>query len=1178
MGVEQFVARFHSLSGKTIGEKLKSLNHLTRDIRSTCSQEDVDQFIAAVKPANNFEKLLKGRLIDTFKKTRDVVDVLKCEDRLFIKQVLGCDWFFEGSSTDFPTCEFFFTDVFPNTSFNTRNDIIHSLSVHLRDERVAEQFFSAVRSEYGLQQAKCLLCACRAHFVQSVLDTDGARLDFTEREVTRLVRKFPNLVKANMKKWCFASCMETIIKLMCDLDVKLFIECFQMIKRRLIFKIGRRGIKKIIRFDPASIIKSASKYIDVTEPKYLHKYMTAEDFTYFYRALFPNSYQCQFFFSECPEGNFYKVVEPLNPRKRLDLMLSSFEKVYGEQLLALPDLVGEKLLQMLPADKRETCAQLKIELCLSKDEDETLWICYLPTGKSVPTLKKLLLQAPDLDQRCRLISYLILTCKVNEDLETLASVCKHIVARYRNDNLSLRIEILRELYKNFDFLKLDDRLWASVQEVVKVIFLNAEHLPRRWPLFEVLIKSVHFRLNNHVDIHEQIDHLVLILSSSHESHNNWVIIKEEPKYQQTVFEVFGERIPHVKGVNVPLTSLALSLLSSVSDWNKNNKLFQSSLSRFSWVVEGLKRIVETNLDDNKNKVLELLKTDLETKQLVCSDDLCREVVSKDLWYFLKMDTEMFIQNAHQELEFLLISDTQKYKQLFRMWNLLSGTQIKEVVVQKCREVLKNDQETRKQANAITILSFLVDSESFARLIEPFQPETDKIDPADDKTEKMLPLIKTSAMCLKNVNPWNDYSSVAKFCKGDYLKYVLGSLMSVCYNTNQRKIVPFLETLTDSPVSVKKHAVRLSFNIVSKPQLMSLLSNLWNRDKNPATREVLLALVWRAFIDVSADFFALLKHCLKSLTTEDKNLFDKLSNSFPIPDAYKAEYIQLCWDKLHDLPQQGAKSEYRISQLVSQSSDSVELLPPSFCERVLKQYLSDGSPLKSVSVMLAVQYALRSSSDIVLNERLNLVSDLFKDLLEHSASGWEDVEWFVCHLVNCVLFDKYRNSLQVLQKTLSFWPSVFNPVHKFESFMLLNFANLYFIYKPEFDLVSFGRVSSDCVFSVLEEYGPEAVTLVSETFESFVEQLGNSCYEDCEELEIRLKVITGLLTEPVQRHAYIMAAHLIPENFTKNRAFKDQYILIIHKLFKVEDKTVSLSINSLLVFEQNLSLLDSLMQV
>ncbi|XP_063233191.1 uncharacterized protein LOC134536986 isoform X2 [Bacillus rossius redtenbacheri] len=1175
MGVEQYAAQFHSLSGKTIGEKLKSLNHLTRDIRSTCSQEDVDQFIAAVKPANNFEKLLKGRLIDTFKKTRDVVDVLKCEDRLFIKQVLGCDWFFEGSSADFPTCEFFFTDVFPNTSFNTRNDIIHSLSVHLRDERVAEQFFSAVRSEYGLQQAKCLLCACRAHFVQSVLDTDGAHLHFTEREVSRLVTKFPLLVRLNFKNQCFTALQSTILKTMLIVDVKIFIEYFEIIENHVDIEIGRRACKKIICCKPAAVIKLATKYLRVTKPKYLQKYLTPEDFTKFYLAIFPKTYNDAYFFVDY--GDFYRGVESLAPEKRLDLMLSSFEKVYGEQLLALPDLVGEKLLQMLPADKRETCAQLKIELCVSKDEDETLWICYLPTGKSVPTLKKLLIEAPDMDQRCRLISYLILTCKVNEDLDTLDSVCKHIVARYRNDNLSLRIEILRELYKNFDFLKFDDRLWVSVQEVVKVIFMNAEHLPRRWPLFEVLIKSVHFRLNNHVDIHEQIDHLVLILSSSHESHNNWVIIKEEPKYQQTVFEVFGERIPHVKGVNVPLTSLALSLLSSVSDWNKNNKLFQSSLSRFSWVVESLKRIVETNLDDDKNKVLELLKTDLETKQLVCSDDLCREVVSKDLWYFLKMDTEMFIQNAHQELEFLLISDTQKYKQLFRTWNLLSFTQIKEVVVQKCREVLKNDQETRKQENAIIISSFLMDAESFVHLIEPFQPVTDKIDPADEKTEKMLPLIKTSAMCLKNVNPWNDYSSVAKFCKGDYLKYVLGSLMSVCYNTMQRNIVPFLEMLTDSPVSVKKHAVRLSFSIVSKPQLMSLLSNLWNRDKNPATREVLLALVWRAFIDVSADFFALLKHCLKSLTTEDKNLFDKLSNSFLIPDAYKAEYIQLCWDKLHDLLQQGAKTEFQICWLVYQSNDSVELLPPSFCERVLKQYLSDGSPNKSVSVMLAVQYALRSS-DIVLNERLNLVSDLFKDLLEHSASGWEDVEWFVCHLVNCVLMDKYANALQVLQKSLSFWPSVFNPVHKFESFMLLNFANLYFIYKPEFDLVSFGRVSSDCVFSVLEEYGPEAVTLVSETFESFVKQLGNSCYEDCEELEIRLKVITGLLTEPVQRHAYIMASHLIPENFTKNRAFKDQYILIIRKLFKVEDKTVSLSINSLLVFQENLSLLDSLMQV
>ncbi|XP_063233192.1 uncharacterized protein LOC134536986 isoform X3 [Bacillus rossius redtenbacheri] len=1163
MGDKQFVARFHSLSGKTIGEKLKSLNHLTRDIRSTCSQEDVDQFIAAVKPANNFEKLLKGRLIDTFKKTRDVVDVLKCEDRLFIKQVLGCDWFFEGSSTDFPTCEFFFTDVFPNTSFNTRNDIIHSLSLHLRDERVAEQFFSAVRSEYGLQQAKCLLCACRAHFVQSVLDTDGARLHFTEREVSRLVTKFPLLVRLNFKNQCFTALQSTILQTMLNVDVKIFIELFEIIEYHVDIEIGRRACKKIIGCNPSAVVKSATKYLRVTKPKYLQKYLAPEDFTKFYLAIFPKSYNDAYFFVD--GGEFYTVVESLAPEKRLDLMLSSFEKVYGQQLLALPDLVGEKLLQMLPADKRETCAQLKIELCLSRDEDETLWICYLPTGKSVPTLKKLLLQAPDLDQRCRLISYLILTCKVNEDLDELASVCKHVVARYRNDDISLRINVLNELSQKFDLLKLDDRHWTSVLEVIKIIFLNAEHESNRWLLCEIIGKSVHYRLNQNADISEQIDQLIIF--------KEWIVLEDKPEYQQVIFKAFGERIPLSKKVNAPLTSLALSLLSSVSCWNMTHTSFQFSLHNFSWVVENLKIIIETDLHRSKNEVLEHLKYDLETKQLVCPEHVYQDKVVKDLLYFLKMDTEKFIKNAEEELAFLLSKNPRNYKQLFKTWNLRSFTNIKEVVVQICSEALKDVIGTRKQENAIIILSFLMDAESFVRLIEPFQPVTDKIDPADENTEKMLPLIKTSALCLKNVNPWNDYSSVAKFCKGDYLKYVLGSLMSVCYNTNQRKIVPFLETLTDSPVSVKKHAVRLSFNIVSKPQLMSLLSNLWNRDKNPATREILLALVWKAFSEPSADKFTLLKYCLKSLTVDDKNLFDKLSDDSHIPDEYKAEYIQLCWDKLHDLLQQGAKTKTHISQLISKCENAVELLPPSFCEHVLQKYLCEGSPHKEACIELAVVYALKSGTENVLNERYNFISKLFKDLIVRSASGRNDVASFISQLCTQVLLSKYEMTLQVLEKFLLIWPSVLSPVHKFESFLLHNFTFFYFSGMPEFNLVSFGKVSLAYVTSWLNEYGSEAIILVCRTLKSFVSSVQRFHCGDCEKEETQYQVISGLLTEPVPKHAYIMAAYLIPECLDLPEE-KARFIPIISTLFRVQDKSVGVIINSLPVFKNNLKLLDN----
>ncbi|KAJ8878788.1 hypothetical protein PR048_019374 [Dryococelus australis] len=997
MAVKQLLDQFYSLSGKTIAEKLKCLNHLISDLKLRCEQDEINQFIAEIKPKNAFEKLLKGRLIDSFRRSRELVEVLKCDDRLFIKQVLGCDWFFEGSSTDFPSCEFFMTNVFPSTSFSTRNDIIHMLSLHIKDSCMAEQLFEALRSQYGFQQARPLLCNCSAHFVQSVLDSNISEVHFTQREVSKLCKKHPVMVKCNVKKKYFACHISEILKVLIDVDVNIFIELFESKNcdvASINLKIGRRGTKKIVHTNPVGIIKSAVKYNRILNPRYLQKYLSAEDFSEFYISLFPESFEETEFFWDF--SSFYTMVEMFPTNKRLEMLLSCFEKVYGESLLKQTDLVGEKLLKLLSPVQREKCVQQKIDKCLREDNDETQWLSYLTAENSVPMLNKYLIEAANTSDRSRLITCLILTCKINEDLEALASVCKHVVSRYCNDHFSLRFNFLNDLLINFDLVNLEDRHWSSVLELINMFFLNEEYQRNITVVADILVEAINYKLNRKADITKQIDQLIIVKLSMCSNINNWLILDKEPKYQVVIFEAFGERIPKVKKLKVPLSKVAFSLLKSVVTWNKKNKMFQFSLSKFTWAVENLRKITETNLQRRKKKtLLDLLTYDVETKQLLFPDYVCSNKRNKDVKYFLKMDIEQFIQNAEKEVQFLLDSWTGMYRQVFRTWNLQSFTKVKDTVVEICVRMVESDADIHKRENAIIVLSFLMQEGSFSKLIAPFCPVSEKIAVEDEETEKILPLCKKSAICLHNINPWNDFSTVTQFCKGDYLKFVLGSLTSICYKTSEKRVLPILERLAESPVSLKKHALRLTFDIVCKPQILPVLQKLWNCNQNPATREVLLRLVSRAFQRYPThDMFILFKFYLSSVTADYKNAFNEMSIWRLIPDDYKGEYVELCWHKLHVLQEQGTKTKAIISDLANSLQSMVEYLPSGFCDHVLKQYLIKDSPFLNKCTNFAAAYLLHTKSQEELNMRFDVISNLLKDMASFGSSAWKDIENFI----------------------------------------------------------------------------------------------------------------------------------------------------------------------------------------
>nr|CAD7202470.1 unnamed protein product [Timema douglasi] len=1159
---DQLIAQFHNLSGKTAGEKFKNLNSFEQTLRSFSDKaSELGLIIASIRPRDNFEKLLKGKLIDTFKQPEQVVEVLKSDERLFIHQVLRCDWFFGGFDT-VDKCGEFVSDVFPHISLKTRLKVIHSFSLCIKDATIAEAFFEAIRSRYTIHQAVPLLLCCRETFVQHIIDTYTGRLNFSTRQLLTMATKYPNFVALYLENRACFSEHHKVLHYLADKNTPLFMKMYEKHTNNIgRFKLGRRATEKVIKTDLAAVVKSAKKYLVIFNQKYYHKYFTKQQFRDFFKALFPDTKMDVSFFLD--GGHFHTLLSHLSVEERLRLQLECFREVYGEELLDQMELLSKKLLRDLSPEQRDRCTEAKIAWCEEKEIDGTEWIPYLVTRKSSPKLKKLLREAANLDERIKLLLCLVETCDVNRDMDALADVLKLLVSRYRNDDYNLRSKVFRFVIDTFDLLALTDQHINTLEELFEIFVVNDE---LRNDLFfnkTPIEKFLHYKLLKNQNIDKQIDNMIRLVSQMYLNAytKEWNLLSLPPMYEKRCLERFVERIPSFPTLSVSLLIAAMSLEYSFQDWNERHTDDPMSAVNYPWIMSQFKEESATDNEGYKETLQTFLQPDKAAMEVIFPDyePPIPEIV-KDLKYFLQMDPKTLYANINEVMEYVLDKRIVCYKRLFTIWNLLSFLNVNEIVANICTATLNDDSKEQSQRqNSIYVLSYLVDEDSFSRAVAALCPSSDKVDLLGADSKEMMTLRKTIANNFKNINPWHHYDLILKFCKGDYLKLVQGSLVSICCDISELRVVEFLKKLANNPVSVKKHAIRLSCLVMPSAQTIELLSSMWRAEKNTSIREVVYDQVFHFFkTEPLQNRYLLLKLCLETLNIDDKNIFSKMASDADIPLEYKSDYIQLCWNKLHNLHLQGAKTMPFVEQLFEcLSSDRIAMLPHEFCDGIVERYvLKPDVPFGNTPLNFCADYLLCSPSLDVLNVRITVVMKQVKVLAGSISAGLPSVAYTFIDIFcskSCKLRDKFGLFGQLLSRFLAEWKVCVTPVRDFRSYLLLTFTSVYHDTFRGGDFAELGKRLGPTVDHILQEFGPEVLQLVSEILKEFVNQITN-------EQEDEFKIIEGLLRGDVSDPVCILGALLLPR-YVQTASLRQSFIAIVAKLDK-KNKTVQIFLKDL----------------
>nr|CAD7264598.1 unnamed protein product [Timema shepardi] len=319
----------------------------------------------------------------------------------------------------------------------------------------------------------------------------------------------------------------------------------------------------------------------------------------------------------------------------------------------------------------------------------------------------------------------------------------------------------------------------------------------------------------------------------------------------------------------------------------------------------------------------------------------------------------------------------------------------------------------------------------------------------------------------------------QFCTGDYLKLVLGSLMSICCTAPELRVHHFLEELTQGTVSARKHALRLACHVLNVQDATNLLSKSWQENDSPSIREVLLQLSIKFFvIEPSPVRWQGLTSMIKTITGSDKNVLSLLTEIKHMPLQYRTEFIKLSWTILTDIAQRECKVYSHINKLFNNiTPDILTWLSDEFIENLIEMHLFDPK-LSSSMFNLCVAYIFSDKTLYSVEESVSVI----KIAMHNFVSSWKNEQTEFSSLaarsslhafIKCLCIESFdhepENVLLVLEQLILGLKSCV-PIHEvLRVYLYLEFSIIYHSVSCRSDMSVFGRHAGQLVEGLVPTY-------------------------------------------------------------------------------------------------------------
>nr|XP_023016488.1 uncharacterized protein LOC111505841 isoform X2 [Leptinotarsa decemlineata]XP_023016489.1 uncharacterized protein LOC111505841 isoform X2 [Leptinotarsa decemlineata] len=1096
-----FITQFHNLEGDLIGERKKNLFKLILDLSSSKNEEQLNNVVENLKPTSYLENLFRLDILIHFKKTTELVKVLEQGNEVFISKILKQFWFIDEAFRDIDA-KIFVNEFLPSLSYAIRMKLVKKVAKCWNETQI-DALFDSFSERYGIFLATTILHKCSSNKIKEILNENEIKLK--PAQVKYLFDKDEEIFKFYLDYiHSSTNCSYQETKVLNHVALKnpqLLLE-LQKNKKIRVSGLGRRTSKRIIKLVKDDIPRDVKKYVNMLNNGVIVRKLGGS-FGKVYQELLSKKV------GNITRYNIHSRMLIQYPKKtRWSFFCDSYLKVFpSDSVEVILSAFDTFLLDLNPG--REIIKKWALINYNSNNGDH--FLKYFDPSEAIPIIKEKINVTSDISNRTTLVMLLLDCCSTNNDLNSLEAVLKYICFRHRNEDSNFRQRVMSQITSNFRLDDFNENHWKYINEQLKIDRVKKEFI--FWMNSTILKKHLEFLFKNGKD-HK--DALVEYINDVVDSDNDFDLSLENPPVEREILiDISNCVLDVIKGEKADKT--IKTVIGNVTDFSMKHAQYCIKYTECPMLLSAIRSCFSKNenfdVDDIvvvRNVLLYNLKFPqnpfpidnsrlLEVFVLVAKEGGINKLSNIFRERLLKKNRSEFENKILNEyLEKLLYDHLQRYIILWLLKNeprkllphfdnileidnsavdskltkLYSHFEFDKKAINFFKKQLesKNRNENLIMAN----LGVLLSTDDFVALANTFLPKKVKVDLEDPEMMKDYKLQCELAKLLHRVHePHKTLPVVIKFCIGDYLQSSLSALYGCFYRSPEKMLYPYVEHLATKAVSVRKHAIFLSCEVLDTNEVIRVLKNA--KQVNVSDQKHLFSAMLKYFWkNPSQELFKVVVAGIETIDKNDTEAMESLATNIKIPKKYMAEYIEKCWIWFESLSEKGVNIRTYLKALLDYMSDDiVKSFSSEFVNGLLTRYFGT----QDVSIDKFMTFTMQVLKHRVL-ERDNNFKVVFGKLPRLDNNGI--TTFFTCFINSCRSEERDKEFIDTF---VQYWNTHFADIDMFEEKIRLKLLLI------ELDQQS-GKEYAQKVVSLLEElnslYG-------SHVFNIFRDQL-------CESLE------------------------------------------------------------------------------
>lgn len=987
------------LTGSNLGERQRELN--TKVKEAAAQSVNFDE-IKHKYEESDVDKLFKIDLASKYRNIDYIIEVLKSGDSLYISRALKCDWIYGESFSHIINVDYLQKKVIPFMSYKMRKKLLTAISIHVRNESRAADFFKyCMDVKYQHIALKFLNFTNEAHKLEALKDKSTCNLlifaydsecpkNFIGLSFT-LAEAFVQVFHESRRMQLFRelSYLYTVS------EVK-YLDMFEKYVEISPYSpcLGLRVSKSIMKQHKDRVLKMPSLYVRILSKAAVVKYSTAEDAKIYATALLPDNVDSFWHQNFC---STYKFILDKITVGKFEFVKQIFTAKYpNQEFETSTNFYHLQCYELMTSEEKETWALQQIA---SGNEilgvgNDYLWYKFVNFEKALEEIKKLVLVTTDSTARADMMLILIDSAKTQRDVEKLL---KHYYEKHVNELKHIKENFLDRVMQNFNVFEFDEECWTAFNIMFHnlTVYNLTDFISKSEYRIVALVyhiinqKEVPEAIRNEINSHMQL--YVLKMNTDKLSEEQREMVFEYLfKFYMDEIKKF-ENVPYEDEVKYSLRKYIHFTLDILTQYDKTKEDVPELVHKFM------------KLDWDEFKFHKLIQ---EKKKEITNDDLYRD---------LKKDAKLLIEhlpvvktNIDGSYNYNITAVLKKLKTYF------SNDIAKEYLKFFC-SLLANDQLWHKVTQAAAHGIFQLGEQQFkVDFMAKYAPKSAKIKHGQID-EKLLRIQQAICAHACYSRPPVPLRSILMYTRGDYVQYCLPMFNSFLANMPLPLCIQFVGEILNAPVSLQKHGIRLAFECFDTESLNKLVLQAWKKTKNVSLRRVIYkSILHKTYHDKSGQ--DLLFETLKKLTLtlkpdDDEEVFRMLiSNPLPShqPNPLFPQCIEMAWQVVSQFPPKPINL-LRMNRIVTIMSNKIDILRQEFVHDIVESFIATVNALEVEWAMV-----LRDDETSLINAKWNLTATYITNVKSNDDLG-KIMAITKLILTTCLTDTDNRSKKKILQK-------------------------------------------------------------------------------------------------------------------------------------------------------------------